>query len=147
MLGLVLFNIFINDLYEGIESNFSKFADDTKMGGLADTPEGCATIQHVLDRLESWTRRNLMRFNKSKCRVMHMRRNNCMHQYRLGDDLLERSSEKKEVGAWWKTGWPGASSMAKKANSILGCIKNIASRMKEVILFLCSASVRPHLEY
>ena len=51
VLGLILFNICINDLYEGIESNFSKFADDTKMGGLADTPEGCATIQHNLDRL------------------------------------------------------------------------------------------------
>ena len=114
---------------------------------MTDILEGCATIPQDLDRLESWAGRNLMRFNKSKCRVLHPGKNNCMHQYRLGDDLLERSSEKKEVGAWWKTGWPGASSMAKKANSILGCIKNIASRMKEVILFLCSASVRPHLEY
>ena len=32
-----------------------------------------------------------MRFNKGKCGVLHLRRNNCMHQYRLGADLLERS--------------------------------------------------------
>ncbi len=47
--------------------------------------------------LENWAGRN-MRFNNGKCRVLHLGRNNCMHPYRLGDDMLERSSAESELG-------------------------------------------------
>lgn len=51
VLGPVLFSIFTSDLDEGRECPVGKFADDIKLGGVADTAEGCATIQQDQDRL------------------------------------------------------------------------------------------------
>lgn len=44
VLGLVSFSIFISDLKVEIECTLSEFAGDAKLGGVADTPEGCAAI-------------------------------------------------------------------------------------------------------
>ncbi|GAB0182985.1 mitochondrial enolase superfamily member 1 [Grus japonensis] len=76
----------------------SKFADDTKLGGVADTPEGCAAFQRDLERLESWADRNIRQFSKGKCKVLQLGRNNPRHQYMLGADQLESSLAGKDLG-------------------------------------------------
>jgi len=91
-----------------------------------------------------------MRFNKAKCKVLHMGWGNLKHKYRLGDVGIESSPEEKglEVLVDKKLNMtPQHALTVQKANCILGCIKSpVANRSREGILPLCSALVRPHQE-
>ena len=151
VLGPLLFLIYINDLDCGINAKISKFADDTKLGGKALTTGDCEVIQQDLDNLSTWSDKWLLKFNKDKCKVMHVGFNNRKHNYNLQSQNLIKVEVEKDLGVLVKSDLKsGIQCLAasRKANTILGFIaRNFQCKYPEVITRLYTSLVRPHLEY
>jgi len=151
VLGPALFNIFVGNMDSGIDCTLIKFANNTKLCDVVNTLDGRDVIQRDLNRLEMWAHVNFMKFNKAKCKVLHMGQGNPKHKYRLGREWIESSPKEQDLQVLvdQKLNTTQQCGLAvQKANRILGCIEtSVASRSREVILPLYSALVRHHLEY
>ena len=127
VLGPVLFNIFINGLDGGAECTVSNFANDTKLGGTVDSLKGQENLQRNLDRLEHWAMFSGMKFNKTKCQILHLGWSNVRgvateQPCRKGSGVLidSRLNMSQQCAR-----------AAKTANCILGCIKHsITGRLR-----------------
>lgn len=109
--------------------------------------EGRHDIQRDLDRLEKQANANLKKFNKPKCKVLHLAQGNPRHTHRWGREVIKSSPVDKDLGVIVdaKLGQQQALA-AQKDKCIPGCIqRSVSSRLKEAILPLCSA-LETHLE-
>ena len=72
ILGPLLFVLFINDIYVGIDkaTSICLYSDDTKIWRKINSEDDCRQLQKDINTLHNWSIKNKMRFNATKCKVL-----------------------------------------------------------------------------
>ena len=149
VLGPLLFVLFINDLPVGLNNTTLLFADDLKLLGNANDVD---SIKQDLTTLEHWESIWLLKFNPSKCKVMHVNLiNDTEESFELDGTILEPITAESDLGVYttnnfkWKD---NIYSCIKDANQLISWItRNIVDKDKMVMLNVYKTLIRPKLEY
>ena len=87
-----------NDIDEQIVSKILKFADDTKIYHIVQSPKDIETLQSDLHTLVAWSNDWQMLFNTDKCKVLHFGFNNPHIDYSMDGVKLQLVKEEKDLG-------------------------------------------------
>ena len=103
VLGPTLFTVYIDDLdLEVLKRMLSvwmvKFADDTKGGKIIENDSDREELQMTLDLMCDWADTWGMSFNISKCKIMHVGKNNPCYEYT--HEGSEAESDRRRKRHW-----------------------------------------------
>ena len=136
---------------DAVSSNIKIFADDTKIYSGVKEDENSQKLQESLNNLTKWTELWQIKFNSSKCSVMHIGRDNPKRNYHMDDKVLDKTKAEKDLGVYVDnnlTFEEHINSTAKKANRVLGMISHyITHKSPAVMVPLFKSLIRPIMEY
>jgi len=155
VVGPTLFIYFINDMPDVVDCMVRVFADDTKAYTSVESETKKTMLQDSIDKLVQWTDKWLLHFNSTKCKVIHMGKNNPNFEYFMNDGvtvrLLESVQCERDLGVIVDEDLSfedQINDVVKRANRISGLlIRTITYKDKSIMVPLFKALVRPILEY
>ena len=151
VLGPLLFVLFINDLPSNVKSTVKLFADDLKLIGNANKYN---SILDDLKQLEMWENIWLLKFNPTKCKVLHVNViDNPSRSYFIDSIELEacNADQEKDLGVITSSSllWTDQikSSISKANKMICWVARNLITRDVKTMLAVYKSMIRPHIEY
>jgi hypothetical protein len=103
VLVLLLFNVFINDICDGVaHSECLHFADDIKIYRAVRSPQDCYLLQSNINFTQGWCIANGMKLNISKTKVISFSRktNVLIYDYKLCQSSITRTDSIKDLGVF-----------------------------------------------
>ena len=173
-LGPLLFVLFIDDIYQCIDSNtnIALYADDTKIWKQIVSEADCDSLQRDIDALNNWCIDNKMKLNPEKCKALTITTNDISwieelpltkFYYTLGDNIIDYSMNERDLGVNVNVKMnfeEHQTSLINKAYQLFGITKRICNfifdRQRKRCLYLamirsqfehCSIIWRPKLQH
>ena len=153
LLGPIFYIIYNNDMDGAVVTitTSKKFADDSKGAQAICSVEDKDNLQSCIDNLGDWCSTWGMEFNTSKCKILHVGRNNPGYDYTMNGEALQICEKEKDIGFNIHRSLKPSTHcniIAKRAHSILSLIsRNFHYRDKVTFVNLYCQHVRPILEF
>lgn len=153
-LGPLLFNVFINDITDVIDTKCLLFADDLKIFSKVRNTEDCQRLSQNLYRIEDWCTSHKLTLNVKKCKVMSftLNKNPIIYRYELHKNILERPPTLLDLGITFDQRLSfniHVENILKEANKMYGFIARNSHDFTSinVLKTMYYAFVRSKLEY
>ena len=124
----VVFDLYIDNLDEGIRNFILKFADDTKVFGKTIDDNDKCKLQEDLNKFVSWAQKWKMEFNVRTCKVMHTGSTNNKFSYEMNGKVLDKVLVETDLGIMSDVKSSQQCVVAcNKPNEVLGIIRRTIS--------------------
>ena len=153
VLGPLLFNIFIDDMSEGLESKTRLFADDCVIYRKINEVEDEHILQNDLNRIGDWVNRNKMSLNINKCKIVSfggkMERSGT--NYEMQGIKLEKVEKYKYLGVVLKHDLEWKEQVARLTKKGINALNFIMRQLKGMSIEIKEKAyitmIRPMVEY
>ncbi len=149
VLGPILLLIYVNDLDDGVTSNISKFADDTKTASKVITNLDKELLQRSLVMVRNWARDWQMKLSVEQCRVTNIGIHNDNVKYLLNGVEMSLTNTETDLGVMVSDNLKPSnqcSKVVKTTNTLVEFIgRTFKYKSEKAILTLYNSLVSPFL--
>ena len=131
------------------------FADDTKIFRTLKNKSDCEILQADLDNLSRWSNRWCLTFNTSKCKRMHIGKDNPKFEYTMTTEnnniILAETVQEKDLGVWISNNLKWEKQVVAATQQAMVVSRSVKRAFihfdRETFNIVYSTYIRPHLEY
>ena len=153
VLGPLLFNIYINDMFMGLtDTEVCNYADDTTLYACNKSLQNVVnSLDRDTQRIITWFPDNYMKLNEEKCHLMTFSASSTDTSIHVGKAQIKESFEEKLLGVTLDkhlTFKPHVSTLCKKANQKIHGLARISKYMEtEKIVLLMKTFIMSQFNY